>query len=72
MSGAQWEYRPEGSGGPGHMQRVGSPGEYSRTRQAYRGYLDHRATCPDCGRSACAAAEGLWQAYAKAQSGDDE
>jgi len=72
VSGVRWEYRPGGSGF-GHMQRVGDAGEYAahtRKQEAYRAYLGHKTTCLDCGETACTAAEGLWQAYTRAKSGD--
>lgn len=74
MSGARWEYRDAGSGF-GHMQRVGDAGEYAahtRTQEAYRAYLGHRAACLGCGETGCTTADELWQAYTQAQSGDDE
>lgn len=75
MNGVQWEYRPGGSGGPGHMQRVGSPGEYTadtRAQGAYRAYLDHRAECLGCGETACGVADELWQAYGEANGTADQ
>lgn len=73
MSGARWQYRSEGSG-PGHLQRVGGPGEYAAyttSQEAYRAYQDHALHCVTCGETQCAGADELWQAYVQVRSGDD-
>lgn len=74
MSGAHWEYQPEGSGA-GHLQRVGSPGEYAAyttSQEAYLAYQNHCLNCVECGETQCAKADELWQAYVAVRDGGDE
>lgn len=74
MSEARWEYR-SGDSGPGHLQRVGAPGEYAAyttSQEAYLAYQDHGLDCLTCGETQCAKADELWQAYSKVQNGDGQ
>lgn len=63
MSGPQWQYRDEGSGGPGHLQAVAPSSTYNR----YRAFTDHSLGCDDCeyGEARCKTAKRLWAAYAQ-------
>lgn len=65
MTGTQWQYRDEGSGGPGHLQAVAPSGVYAR----YRAFMDHSLNCDDCeyGEARCATAKTLWAEYAQAR-----
>jgi hypothetical protein len=57
--------RTEGSGGPGHLQRVANTGQFNRVQRTYRAYIDHAADCPVCAvdSTECADAGALWSAY---------
>lgn len=63
-------WRDEGSGGPGHMQRVAVNAVFSKTQKAYRAYIDHGRDCATCAvdSAQCATAEQLWSAYKDAIS----
>ncbi|WP_216588532.1 hypothetical protein [Streptomyces brasiliscabiei] len=63
MSGTQWQYRPEGSGGPGHLQAVADDATFVR----YRDFTAHTMVCDDCefGETRCATAKALWAAYVR-------
>lgn len=65
MSRLQWQYRDEGSGGPGHLQAVAPSGAYAH----YRAFMEHSLVCDDCeyGEARCTTARGLWTAYAQAR-----
>ncbi|MFE7837453.1 hypothetical protein ACFU53_15865 [Streptomyces sp. NPDC057474] len=65
MSAPQWQYRDEGSGGPGHLQAVAPSGVYAR----YRAFTDHTLGCDDCeyGEARCDMAKALWATYARAR-----
>jgi hypothetical protein len=65
MTGREWQYRDEGSGGPGHLQAVAPSGVYA----LYRAFMDHSLRCDDCeyGEARCATAKGLWATYAHAR-----
>lgn len=69
MSGTSWQWRG-GSGGAGHLQRIASNTVYTASQKAYRTYIDHGATCPDC-PGKCSTAEELWQAYQEARGEGD-
>jgi hypothetical protein len=44
----------------------------SRSQQAYRDYVEHCGTCPECeGMSRCASANQLWQAYQASRDRSD-
>ncbi|MFF7260666.1 hypothetical protein ACFZCL_10330 [Streptomyces sp. NPDC008159] len=62
MTGVQWQYRDEGSGGPGHLQAVLPSGSYA----LYRAFMDHSLHCDSCeyGEVRCATANRLWARYA--------
>lgn len=60
----EWQWR-DGSGGAGYLQRVASNAVYTATQQAYRAYIEHGATCPDC-PDKCPKADELWKAYQEA------
>ncbi|MFI6662515.1 hypothetical protein ACIBL8_44220 [Streptomyces sp. NPDC050523] len=70
MTRTTWEWRDEGSGGPGHLQRISASGVYSRTQTTYRAYIDHVRDCLTCAvdSAQCSTAEGLWAAYRAATS----
>jgi hypothetical protein len=57
----EWQWQ-DGSGGAGHLQRIASNAVYTASQQAYRKYIGHRATCPDC-PDTCPTVDELWQAY---------
>jgi hypothetical protein len=65
MSSPQWQYRDEGSGGPGHLQAVAPDGVYAR----YRAFMAHSLECDDCeyGENRCATSKALWAEYAQAR-----
>lgn len=64
MNGVQWQYRPEGSGGPGHLQTVVPSGAYAR----YQAFMDHSRQCDTCGygEARCRTARELWARYTRA------
>ncbi|MFP3990636.1 hypothetical protein U9R90_24865 [Streptomyces sp. E11-3] len=47
MTSPDWQWRDTGSG-PGHLQRIAANARHSRSRDAYRVYLDHCAGCTAC------------------------
>ncbi|HBF83980.1 MAG TPA: hypothetical protein DD420_29865 [Streptomyces sp.] len=55
---------------PCREQRGLVPFDEQPDETAYRRYLDHTATCPDCGRPGrCPTAVPLWEAYRTALDG---
>lgn len=45
MSAVGWQWRDEGSGASGHLQRVASSGTYLRIQRTYRAHLAHASSC---------------------------
>ncbi|WP_157857416.1 hypothetical protein [Streptomyces yerevanensis] len=44
-----------------HLQSVIGDGEYVRHQTAYRAYIEHASTCPDCVEGICPTARKLWR-----------
>jgi hypothetical protein len=68
VSSIRWQYRDEGSGGPGHLQAVAPSGAYA-TYASYRAFMAHVYGCDDCefGDTRCPRAKWLWATYAQAR-----